>query len=298
MGWRRGEVWFDGDGLWNAEPAFALPAPLLELPRFGPRETGLDASRRRRQAAAAERKRRRQTRTAPAVAFVVGSSALLSVPALRQRLAVSESFLVEDPPSLTVRLASAPPAASRPARPPSSHLVSPRIEWARATSSGLPYAGHLHDGTQLPIAGADWVTWNPNTDSSPNRPDRLYGHEHTIRTIVDVLAAYRAANPRAPRVVVGDIALPGGGPMDQHRSHQNGLDVDIYYPRRDGAPRAPRTRAQIDRRLAQDLLDRFVAAGATTVFVGYSTGLHGRSGIVVPYPNHENHMHVRLPAPG
>lgn len=85
--------------------------------------------------------------------------------------------------------------------------------------------------------------------------------------------------------------------MDEHVSHQNGLDVDVYYPRRDHALRAPATSSQIDRALAQDLLDRFVAAGARTVFVGYSTGLDGPHDVVVPYPNHENHMHVRFPAP-
>ena len=63
------------------------------------------------------------------------------------------------------------------------------------------------------------------------------------------------------------------------------------------APERSSTTGQIDRSLAQDLLDRFVASGVQTVFVGYSTGLHGPSGIVVPYPNHENHMHLRFPAP-
>ena len=112
-----------------------------------------------------------------------------------------------------------------------------------------------------------------------------------------MLAAYRAAHPDAPRVVVGDISFRDGGPMDEHVSHQNGLDVDVYYPRLDRHLSAPIATSQIDRRLAQDLLDRFVAAGAQTVFVGYSTGLHGPSGVVVPYPNHENHMHVRFPPP-
>jgi murein endopeptidase len=54
---------------------------------------------------------------------------------------------------------------------------------------------------------------------------------------------------------------------------------------------------QIDHRLAQDLLRRFVAAGVQVVFVGPSTGLRGPRGVVVPYPNHDNHMHVRIPAP-
>ena len=86
--------------------------------------------------------------------------------------------------------------------------------------------------------------------------------------------------------------------MDAHVSHQNGLDVDIYYPRLDGALREARSPEAIDRRLSQDLLDRFLAAGAGIVFVGYRTGLHGAHRVVVPYPQHENHMHVRFPPAG
>jgi hypothetical protein len=86
--------------------------------------------------------------------------------------------------------------------------------------------------------------------------------------------------------------------MDDHVSHQNDLDVDVYYPRRDHRLRAPVTVGQIDHYLAQDLLNRFVAAGAQMVFVGYSTGLHGPTSVVIPYPNHNNHMHVRFPRPG
>ena len=44
------------------------------------------------------------------------------------------------------------------------------------------------------------------------------------------------------------------------------------------------------------VLDRFLAAGAKIVFVGFATGLHGRHDVVVPYPSHENHMHVRFRA--
>jgi hypothetical protein len=176
---------------------------------------------------------------------------------------------------------------------------APRIEWRHATSVGLPYRGSLIEGTQLPVEGPNWVTWNPVTNSTPNAPRRLYGNERTIRAIVAVTDAYRAANPAAPRVVVGDISREGGGPMfDEHVSHQNGLDVDVYYPRRDGKLRAPLARDEIDHRLAQDLLDRFVAAGAQMIFVGYSTGLHGPTGVVIPHASHDFHMHVRFPRPG
>ena len=173
----------------------------------------------------------------------------------------------------------------------------PIIRWARADSQGLHYAGRLSSGTTLPLEGPDWVTWNPVADEVPNRLLRLHGHERTIRAILAVSAAYREANPDAPRIVVGDISFPGGGPMELHRSHQNGLDVDVYYPRRDGFERAPVARRQIDRALTQDLLDRFLAAGAKVIFVGYSLDLVGPNEHVVPYPNHEDHMHVRFRLP-
>lgn len=306
MGWRSGEVWLETDVLWFRERptvavAVAGDAGVFELPRFGPVETGLDASRRRRLQARTERRRRLATRTVPALALVLGSATMLPIGAMRQRGGASDSGpLVEDPPSLTFRLDDFRfrlPERGSEARAATPAVGVPRVEWRHATSVGLQYAGHLHDGTQLPVDGPDWVTWNPSTDSSPNLPSRLFGHERTIRAVLSVVAAYRDTYPNAPRVVIGDISFRDGGRMDQHVSHQNGLDVDVYYPRLDRQLRAPTAKQQVDRRLAQALLDGFVAAGAKVVFVGFSTGLRGDSGVVVPYPNHENHMHVRFPAP-
>jgi len=310
MAWRDGEVWLDADLLWFREqrqgspgtPALALAgtAGRFDPPRFGPVATGLAASRRRRLEAKSARRRRLATRTVPAVALVVGSATMLSIAALRES-AGAAGPLDADPPSLTFRLEDftfkplEPPVVRKPVAAPAPE--TPRVEWNRATSTGLPYAGSLIDGTQLPVEGPDWVTWNPATDSSPNLPGRLWGHERTIRAVLSVLADYRAAHPGAPRVVVGDISSRDGGWLDEHVSHQNGLDVDVYYPRPDGRATAPSPTGGIDRALSQDLLDRFVAAGARMVFVGYSTGFDGPSGVVVPYPNHENHMHVRFAAP-
>ena len=322
MSWRPGEVWLDTDVLWlgagDGAPAVA-GVETAWIPDLGP-PPGLLASRERR----AAWKRRRQARRARATAVALSPALMLSLLGLRsERDPVSRSFL-DDPPSQTYRVrtgsvglsvgqsrpsvardrgdeARGSPSASDPRVQQSAAGAAgaPKIEWRRATSVGLPYRGRLLHGTRLPLRGPDWVTWNPVTDRVPNAPNRLYGNERTIRAILAVTRAYRAANPQAPRVVVGDISRNGGGPMaDEHVSHQNGLDVDVYYPRRDGELRAPRTRDQVDRRLAQDLLDRFVAAGAHMVFVGYSTGLRGPAGVVVPYSAHENHMHVRFPPPG
>ena len=213
-----------------------------------------------------------------------------------------ESFAVEDPPSLTFRFDEGVLQAVESSPPKPKHVVRkqhvvPTIAWHHASSIGLPYGGRLLHGTQLPLRGPDWVTWNPVTDSVPNLPKRLYGNEQTIRAILSVTRAYRAQHPHAPLVVIGDISRLGGGPMDEHASHQNGLDVDVYFPRHDRELRAPTSHAQIDHWLSQALLDRFLAAGAQTIFVGSSTGLRGPAGVVTPWPGHDYHMHVRFPPP-
>jgi hypothetical protein len=313
MSWRPGETWLDTDLLWFREVA-AVPA----IAGFGaapPRAMsppGLLASRERR----AAWKKRRHVRRVRATALVLSPALVLPVAALRNG-GSGTKVILEDPPTLTFRIrpdsaeaAERPRAAGAsfekvslplPKPPPHRALAHARVEyppiaWHPGVSVGLPYDGHLIGGTQLPIDGPNWVTWDPVTDSVPNQPRRLYGNERTIRAIVSVAAAYHAAHPEAPRIVVGDISREGGGPMtDEHVSHQNGLDVDVYYPRLDHALRAPVASSQIDLRLAQDLVDRFVAAGAQMIFVGYGTGLHGPSGVVIPYPNHEFHMHVRFP---
>ncbi len=300
MGWRRGEVWFEADVAWFGERvrppfAFAGTAPALLGP---PIPNGLAASRLRR----ANRRNRQRSRRAGAAALVVGTAAVIPLAVHRYGIGTGGRALAEDPPSLTFRfsptwLALPPEAARRRARTLAG-TQQPTIAWHHASSRGLPYGGSLVDGTQLPVEGPNWVTWNPVTDSVPNAPHRLYGNERTIRTILAVLAAYREHDPRAPRVVIGDISFKGGGPMDEHASHQNGLDVDIYYPRRDRALKAPVSVDQIDTGRAQDLVDRFVAAGAQMIFVGFHAGLHGPGGVVIPYTNHENHFHVRFPQPG
>jgi hypothetical protein len=291
-------VWLDVDLLWFGDRAAPAVGGLTlpPLPTFGPQ--GLAASRERR----AAWKRRRRARAAALVVL----PAVVVPPALARANGGAKPLL-EDPPSLTsavdsvrLELAGGSPAASAARRSAPDLLrpapAPPAIAWRNATSRGLWWSGTLVDGTPLPIEGPDWVTWNPNTNEVPNQRRRLYANERTIRAVLSALAAYRVANPRAPRVVIGDLSFDGGGPMDAHVSHQNGLDVDVYYPRRDGTLREPHSPRQIDLRLAQDLLDRFLAAGAEIVFVGYSTGLRGPEDVVVPYPRHENHMHVRFAA--
>jgi murein endopeptidase len=176
----------------------------------------------------------------------------------------------------------------------------PRTQWRHSVAVGRPWAGRLVRGVRLPAEGEQFFTWDPVERRTPNRPWRRWGTARLVRVVLRVARRYREAQPAAPRMAVGDLSRPHGGDFGArfgslgHASHQSGLDVDVYYPRADRRERAPESAAEIDRRLSQDLVDRFVQAGAVLVFVGPNTGLRGPPGVVVPLAHHDNHLHVRI----
>jgi hypothetical protein len=328
-GWRGNEVWLDTDevrwfgelarsiGASAARPqpvlaggggALALPAaPTVAYPRPRPRRS-----------AGPSRRRRVATRLFPLAAGVVAvgamaptylwprTSAELPTPPLAPATAAIQP-LPADPesaaasrPSESVRVESAEAEhAAAQTKLPAQRNPYPTIHWRKSRALGLPQDGRLLAGVALPVRGPGWVTWDPVLDRHPNRANRLHGTDRLVRVLLNVIAEYRAAHPHAAPLVIGDLSLRGGGEIDDHASHENGLDADVYYPRRDGRPKPPDTVAQVDMRRAQELVDRFVAAGAQMVFVGPSTPLHGPAGVVQPWPEHDNHLHVRLaPAAG
>jgi murein endopeptidase len=195
--------------------------------------------------------------------------------------------------------------APRPTAAAARHLAELRqaeadIRWRRSRAVGKPNRGRLEAAVQLPAEGVHFVTWDPALDTTPNRGWRRNGTDRLVRLVLRVAAEYAAAHPGAQRIVVGDLSRPAGGEFGRryggggHASHQNGLDVDVYYPRADGREVAPTRPGQVDRALAQDLVDRFVGAGVQHVFVGKGVRLHGPPKVVGLWPHHDDHMHVRI----
>jgi murein endopeptidase len=175
-----------------------------------------------------------------------------------------------------------------------------QVHWHDSTAVGIPTAGRLEHGVLLPAEGRAFFTWDPVLRRSPNRAWRRWGTDRLVRVVLRVARDFHSSHPGAARLGFGDLSRPHGGDFGRrfgapgHASHQNGLDIDVYYPRRDRQLREPTTVSQIDDRLAQVLVDRFVAVGAQYVFVGPHTGLTGPREVVQPLPLHDDHMHVRL----
>jgi murein endopeptidase len=184
---------------------------------------------------------------------------------------------------------------------PALPVEDPLIAWHDSVARGKPFdRGRLVDGVQLPAEGRDFWTYDWGTRASPNRPWRRWGTDRLVRTLLDVIAEYRAENPGAPRVGIADLSRQHGGRFGRnfgglgHASHQNGLDVDVLYPRRYGLELHPARPRDVDTTLAQHLVDGFVAAGATDVFTGPRVDLRGPRGVVMALAHHDDHLHVRI----
>ena len=190
--------------------------------------------------------------------------------------------------------------------PLARRVAAPTVRGARArtvqssVAVGLPFNGRLIRGLELPASGVGFVSWDAILHHSPNRGWRRFGTDRLIGFIEKLGAEWKRAHPTAPRLLVGDLSRTHGGPFGSsygglgHGSHQNGLDADIYYPRRDGTERAVTRVSQIDHRLAQDLVNRIVRRGVQYAFVGPHTGLTGPHGVVIKLVNHDDHVHVRI----
>jgi murein endopeptidase len=217
--------------------------------------------------------------------------AVLAAAAIEQRRSALEQLAGPVQPSLralpTVRGASAVRGAQ-------ARSVQPSL------AVGLPFHGRLVRGIQLPSAGVGFVSWDAVEHRSPNRGWRRFSTDRMINFIERLGAEWSVAPPGAPRRLIGDLSRTYGGPFGAgygglgHASHQNGLDADIYYPRRDGRERAVVNVSQIDHRLAQDLLDRIVRRGVQYAFVGPHAGLTGPRGVVIRLVHHDAHVHVRI----
>jgi penicillin-insensitive murein endopeptidase len=81
-------------------------------------------------------------------------------------------------------------------------------------------AGCVAGAGALPLVGDGYQAMRPSRN-------RYYGHPKLI-AFVERMGRETAA--RGGRLLIGDLAQPRGGPMPSgHRSHQSGLDVDIWF---------------------------------------------------------------------
>lgn len=185
-----------------------------------------------------------------------------------------------------------------------------------AQSIGGYNAGCLVGGVALPQDGTGYQVVRLSRN-------RFYGHPQMIGYLLALGARVDAAG--LGTIMIADIGQAAGGPMygSSHRSHQSGLDADIWL--RLGVPRLPAaSRETVQSQLVVDVANWQVAAGAWTpqhaellhlaatdprvsrIFVHPAIkralcqmAWPDRSWLQVirPWMGHDSHFHVRLNCP-
>lgn len=115
------------------------------------------------------------------------------------------------------------------AEPLAKELFAGKPNASRHTSApfGSYAKGCLAGGVQLAETGPTWQAMRLGRN-------RNWGHPNTI-DFINRLSRFAATQPGWDGLYIGDISQPRGGPMlTGHRSHQLGLDIDVWMlPARD-----------------------------------------------------------------
>ncbi|MSO68426.1 MAG: penicillin-insensitive murein endopeptidase [Pseudolabrys sp.] len=92
----------------------------------------------------------------------------------------------------------------------------------KAMAIGYYPRGCLSGGVELPVTGPTWQVMRVSRN-------RNWGHPDLIR-FLEKFAPRAAKSTGWKGILVGDLAQPRGGPTpSDHKSHQTGLDVDIWF---------------------------------------------------------------------
>lgn len=220
-----------------------------------------------------------------------------------------------------VMILSAVLAAAAPARaePPAKALFGAAITPSAGPAAAI---GGYAKGC---LAGAHRLAADgPGFQAMRLGRERRFGHPVLIAYVERLAASLRERGH--PGLLVGDLAQPRGGPMTSgHRSHQSGLDVDIWYL---PAPRERLSRAARETLSAVPLVtpgtlaleaDRFAAFETAAVLEAAASdpavarifvhpvvkralcrrveGERAWLGKLRPWWGHDHHFHVRLACP-
>jgi murein endopeptidase len=124
--------------------------------------------------------------------------------------------------------------------------------------------------------------------------ERLYGTAKAIQAILQVGLAWATAHP-GHAIGIGDISKRDGGQISGHASHRKGIDLDVRPLRTDGQRRRVTIHdAEYSRELTGKLIQAFVDNGIVPVTHVFFNDAALKKHPVQPWPNHDNHFHVRF----
>lgn len=185
---------------------------------------------------------------------------------------------------------------------------------------GSPANGRLRNATALPAEGAGYIKLFRSRH-------RQWGTSELVRLVESVAARMSEESPGCDRFQVGDLSARQGGRITRHSSHQNGVDADIAFLRRDCREQEPEDSRGFDESFVENgevtanfdldrnfrALQLLVGSGRVTrIFVNpvikrALCEFAKREGMLEenvevlrrlrPWAGHDEHLHVRIACP-
>lgn len=142
---------------------------------------------------------------------------------------------------------------------------------------------------QMPASGVGYERY-------AEYPEKCYGRPEVIQAIISICSEWAKLYPK-PRIGVGNISLPSGGPMPPHSSHQHGLDVDLA-PVANNDEEIPLT--WHDPKYSWERTQKLVDLIHNNPILGVKVILFNDPAItgVQSWAGHDDHLHVSFLPPG
>ncbi len=184
---------------------------------------------------------------------------------------------------------------------------------AMTISVGEPSDGSLVNGVQFPSQLPGYKVRDE---------ERSYTTPELVGSMLDAFDRFTEKHPDSCDVFFGDFSRLGGGPINHHRSHENGRDVDMGMFAKDNVPLngfipmnsdvldVPKTWDMIqcllgtqriehifmDRSIQESFYHYALSKGVEPAYLQKVFQVAGGS-IIEHWPGHRDHMHIRFFAP-
>lgn len=217
---------------------------------------------------------------------------------------------------------------------PGIEKLSPTVgRGVRSQAHGSHTAGHLKSAVKLPASGQGFEARKPM--------DQAYGTDLMMEMIQGAAAKVAKSHPGSPPIVIASISKSTGGTLlnrskRAHRSHKNGLDVDVVFPSsnrvqdmwpacstaKGSCPKGSQIRREFDEarfwKFAKEMtcakdnpvrvmfidaqikrhLCNYVRSLSSENLNDPSSCAHKTLKAMKHSPGHHNHVHIRLRCPG
>jgi penicillin-insensitive murein DD-endopeptidase len=87
-------------------------------------------------------------------------------------------------------------------------------------SVGVPHSGVLTDGEELPTEGPGYRRFRKHGEAN-------FGLSRLVSGLTRAAQTLKENDVAAPKLIIGDLSVRGGGKIPRHNSHRTGRDVDL-----------------------------------------------------------------------